>query len=116
VIVVSGTEATARLHYTQDRLEVDGVARTFGRTTPLQDLLAHRDAPAALQSPLAGCGGFMTVLEALRSAPAPRPIPAGRVLLSGSPDDPSRVVPGLAAAVRCAAESGAGFAEAGRPW
>jgi len=112
VVVVQGSRATATLHYTEDVLVIGGESRSFGRTTPLRDLLAHRSEPDALQSPLTGCGGFMVTLEQLRNTPRPARVPDAAIVVDGE----TRIVPGMTAVCRRAATEGLSFAEAGRPW
>ena len=77
VIEVAGTRLTARLYYTEDRLEVaDARGRPvehplggrYGRTDLLDDLLAARAGAAPLAAPLAQTAGFVEVLEAVRAA------------------------------------------------
>jgi predicted dehydrogenase len=116
VVIVRGSRATAELRYTQDVLLIDGVEQRYGRTTPFADLLAHRADPGRLQSPLDDCGGFMRVLEALRTAPAPGLIPAVAARHRGEGDERRVEIDGIAEVLRTAAEHGVGLAEAGRPW
>ncbi len=80
-VVVHGTEGTVTFHYTTDEVEVRGRRGTrrlsTGRTALLDNLLDHVTDPAVpLVSPLAESGAFMRVLEAVRTAPDPAPVPA----------------------------------------
>ncbi|WNV89284.1 DUF6807 family protein [Umezawaea sp. Da 62-37] len=113
VLVVHGSRRRAELHYTLDRLVVGGVDEVFDHVTPLENLVAHlRDPSVPLNSPLAACGGFMRVLEAVRTAAEPVPIDrkwlrdkGGRVVVDGVDD----------VVVRAADELRT-FAELGAPW
>ncbi len=82
-LLVHGTEGTLVFRYTTDELEVlgrDAARRTVGRTPLLGNLLDHLADPGVpLLSPLAGAGAFMRVLEAVRTAPDPAPVPAEQV-------------------------------------
>src|SRR5262249_19072120 len=100
ILVVHGTRGRAELHYTQDQLVLDGHPHKSGRTTPLADLLAQLDDPGRpLQSELATCGGFMRVLEAVRLAPDPAPIPSQFLLVRGEGDERRVDVVGVERAV-----------------
>lgn len=91
-VIVHGTEGSVTLFYTEDELEVEsrGERRrlTVGRTPLLENLLDHLVSGAPLLSPLADSGAFMTVLEAVRTAPDPVPIPAE--LVTWTDDDEGR--------------------------
>ncbi|MFI1097928.1 Gfo/Idh/MocA family protein [Streptomyces sp. NPDC020917] len=123
VLMVYGTHGHATLHYTTDLLAFDGMRERHSRTSPLQNLLAHLDDDRVpLQSGLDACGGFMRVLEAVRTAPDPLPIDPAWVRHSdgehgdGGGDDASVQVIGVEAAVRASAERLATFGELGVPW
>lgn len=58
----------------------------------------------------------MCVLEAIRTAPAPREIDAGHVSWAGHGDDAHPVVHGIAALIERATKAQATFAELGAPW
>lgn len=117
VLLVIGTYGHARLHYTSDVLHIDGMREQHGRVSPLRNLLAHLDDPAAaLQSPLEACGAFMKVLEAVRTAPDPRPVPARWIRRTGEGGDGRLRVIGVDAAVRAAAEHLSTFAELDVPF
>ncbi|MEU8800416.1 DUF6807 family protein [Spirillospora sp. NPDC048819] len=86
-----GDTRSARLFYTLDEIESDGVRTGFGRTDLLGDLLAHIRDGTPLLVPLARTGGFTRLLDAIRLAPGPRPIEARFVRR-----EPSRLVlPGI---------------------
>lgn len=80
-LVVHGSEGTITYLYREDVVAVTGPTGSrrvaCGRTDLLDDLLDHVSDPAVpLLAPIAQTGAFMRVLEAVRSAPDPRPIPA----------------------------------------
>ncbi|WP_335972434.1 Gfo/Idh/MocA family protein [Streptomyces sp. CA2R106] len=117
VLLVHGTRGRAALHYTKDVLFLDGVREEHGTTTPLRNLLDHLDDDRVpLQSALADCGGFMRVLDAVRTAPDPRPIAPAWLRRSGSGDEARVLVVGVEAAVAASAEHLSTFAESGAPW
>jgi predicted dehydrogenase len=96
-ILVHGTAGRITFRYKTDVVEVDGAS---GRRTvqcasaSLQaNLLDHlRDPSVALLSPLEESGGFMRVLEAIRTAPDPAPIPEHLVEWRGEGPDRHPVV------------------------
>jgi predicted dehydrogenase len=117
VVVVHGSRGRAELHYTRDVLVLDGEAHTFGRTTPLRNLLAHLDDPRQpLQSELAGCGAFMRVLEAVRLAPDPTPIEPQWLRRRGTGGDATVSVVQVERSIQDAAEQLRTFSELGVPW
>ena len=81
-VTVHGSQGRVTLRYTTDTVEVQlaGAApqeQTYGRTNLLANLLQHRIDPSVdLIAPVQRTGAFMRVLEAVRTAPDPRPIPA----------------------------------------
>ncbi len=117
VVVVHGSRGRAELHYTRDVLVLDGEAHTFGRTTPLRNLLAHLDDPRQpLQSELAECGAFMRVLEAVRLAPDPAPIEPQWLRRRGTGGDATVSVVQVERSIQDAAEQLRTFNELGVPW
>ncbi|MEO6089948.1 MAG: DUF6807 family protein [Umezawaea sp.] len=113
VLVVHGSLRRVELHYTLDRLVFDGVDEVFDHVTPLENLLAHlKDPSVPLQSPLASCGGFMRLLEAVRTSAEPLPI--DRKWLRRKEN--RVVVTGVEDAVVQAADQLRTFAELGVPW
>lgn len=119
-VTVHGTKGDITFFYTEDELVIctaDGERReTFGRTDLLENLLAARAAGTPLLSALPDTGAFMCVLEAIRTAPAPREIDAGHVSWEGDGDDAHPVVHGIAALIERATKAQATFAELGVPW
>ncbi|WP_168221200.1 DUF6807 family protein [Actinomadura sp. WMMA1423] len=98
---VHGRARSARLFYTVDEIESDGVITGYGRADLLDNLIAHVREGAELLVPLARTGGFTRLLDAIRLAPDPRPVD-GRFVRA----EPSRLVlPGIEdLAVRAAEE------------
>ncbi|MDI2036691.1 DUF6807 family protein [Paenarthrobacter nitroguajacolicus] len=115
-VTVHGTLGQLTLYYTEDRVEIttpQGIREeTFGRTDLLENLLAAR-SEADLLSPLSGSGAYVTVLEAIRTADAPRAIPSAFIVWEGVGDDAHAVVKGIGSLIRRAALGQATFAELG---
>ena len=113
VLVVHGSLHRAELHYTRNRLVFDGFDEVFDHVSPLRNLVAHlEDRSVPLQSPLAACGGFMRVLEAVRTAAEPVQIGRKWLRRKGS----RMVVDGIDDTVVRAADQLRTFAELGAPW
>ena len=122
-VTVFGEAGTARLSYNHDRITVttaDGARREhdFDRTDLLTNLLAHRADPAAVQllSPLAATAAFTQVLQAIRDAPDPTPIPSAHWQELGTGDDAHRVLAGIDDDAARAATDLALYSELGLPW
>ncbi len=117
VVIVHGTRGRAELYYTEDVLVVDGVAHSYGRTSPFENLLARlTDSAVPLQAPLEHTGAFMRVLEDVRRAADPEPIASRYLRSHGVGDERFVVVDGVEKAVREAAEQLLTFSERGVPW
>ncbi|HYH29029.1 MAG TPA: gfo/Idh/MocA family oxidoreductase, partial [Pseudonocardia sp.] len=117
-IVVHGERGRLELEYTTDTLTgrtPDDAAVTGppGRAVLLDNLVAHLADPAEpLLCPLAACGPFMHLVEAVRRDGPARPLPAAAVAESqGRP-----VVTGADDVVRGCAERLALFSELPTPW
>ncbi|HET7782037.1 MAG TPA: DUF6807 family protein [Arthrobacter sp.] len=119
-VTVHGTQGEITFFYTEDQVvfsTADGERReTFGRTDLLENLLAARSTGTPLLCSLADTGAFTTVLEAIRTAPAPQPIPPEHVIWEGEGDDAHPVVDGIAAVIERALKAQATFAELGVRW
>lgn len=124
-VAVYGSRGVVRLYYTRDEvsLEIDGQGPTltsYERVDLLGNLLAHRADGTPLLNPLADNGAFMCVMEAVRLAPDPTPIPPGMVawetVAGAEPADVHPVVSGVAEAVEQVASTGQGFRAVGAPW
>ncbi|MFI1956379.1 Gfo/Idh/MocA family protein [Streptomyces althioticus] len=118
-VVVHGTSGRITFWYKQDRVLLQRADHgpeelRFGRTDLLENLVAHlRDGSPLLVTP-DDTGAFMQVVEAIRTAPDPSPLPDGawhRV-----PGEDRRVVPGVDALVAAAAERLSLYSELGAPW
>jgi predicted dehydrogenase len=120
-VVVHGTRGRIVLHYKSDRVDLvtdDGVRTTEHPATDLlENLLAHaRDPAVALLVPLAATTAFTRVVEAVRTAPEPRPIEPEHRRTDTAGPHPRAVVPGVDAAVERAAAELALFSELDLPW
>jgi predicted dehydrogenase len=94
---------------------------TFEQPRLLANLLAHvADPRVPLLVPLEDTGAFTAVLDAVRQAPAPEPIPPSTVVDLSDGEGPRRihrrVVPGVEDAVHRAADGLALFSETGVAW
>ncbi|MFC0105385.1 Gfo/Idh/MocA family protein [Kibdelosporangium aridum] len=117
-VVVHGTEGRAKFWYKTHRLEInDEHVPVAPPTDLLRNLLAHREDPSTpLLAPLSATRAFASVVQAVRDAPEPAPIPDGWIRTVG--DGPGRhpVVRGIGEEVAVAAERLALFSEIGVPW
>ena len=120
-VMVHGTHGCLTLRYTRDLLTLDTAdGRTpyqFERTDLLSDLVARlRDPGHELLVPPQRAGGFMQVLEAVRVAADPQPIPAEFVQVSGPASNPRHAVRGIDQIVLSTARTLRTFAEQDVPW
>ncbi|WP_336854763.1 DUF6807 family protein [Sinomonas albida] len=119
-VTVYGTEGEAQFFYTEDRLVVRTQAgereESYDRTDLTENLLDHLSTGAPLLSSLADAGAFMRVLEAVRTAPAPRQIPSDFVDWVGEGQAARPVVRGIEEALERAVRGQATFSELGLPW
>ncbi|EMF28201.1 oxidoreductase [Streptomyces gancidicus BKS 13-15] len=118
-VVVHGTSGRITFWYKQDRVLLQRAGHgpeelRFGRTDLLENLLAHlHDGTGLLVTP-DDTGAFMRVVEAVRTAPDPAPLPDDawhRV-----PGEDRRVVPGVDALVAAASDRLSLYSELGAPW
>ncbi|MBB6406252.1 DUF6807 family protein [Arthrobacter sp. AZCC_0090] len=128
-ITLQGSEGTAVLYYTQDRLSVSSASgereTAYSRADLTEDLLEHRHqqrsaqgpaSAAPLISPLADSGAFMQVLEAIRTAESPALIPEQYVTWEGEGGAARAVIVGIEDALERATAAHATFSELGLPW
>lgn len=120
-IVIYGSRGTATLHYTTDVLEVTVGGRTstetFGRTNLTENLLDHLADPAVpLLCSLADTGAFTAVLEAVHTAPDPRPVADRFVSWQEREGDLWGSIADVERYCQLVAEQGRTFAELGAPW
>ena len=101
---------------TDDRAEEVQVS-THPPVPLLENLVAHLHDPSVeLLVPLRSTAGFMRVLDAVRCAPDPTPIPPEHWTAHGSGPAERRVVHGVDEAVTEAARRLRLFSELGVPW
>lgn len=120
-VLVLGTDGEIALEYEHDRVRLRTprlqVEKTYGRTPLLEDLLTVRKDPdRRLACDVRETGAFMRVLEAVRTAPPPRAVPADVVTWLGEGDDRRPVVDDVARWCEEAARSARTFTELGVPW
>jgi predicted dehydrogenase len=116
-VLVHGTEGRLRWHYKTDLVVVGEERVPVG---PPRDLLANlvehvRDG-VPLLAPLAATRAFTALVEAVRDAPEPLPLPAEWVQTVGAGPERHFVVPGVDRDVDTAAERLALFSELALPW
>lgn len=129
-VMVHGATGRITLWYKEDRVLVQRAGHgpeeiTYPRTDLLTNLLDHLGAGTPLLAPVADGGAFMRVVEAVRTAPDPVPLPAaawrtapadGAGPAAAAPPAVRRVVPGIDALVAAGAERLALYSELGAPW
>ncbi|MGW5035352.1 Gfo/Idh/MocA family protein [Streptomyces nigra] len=118
-VVVHGEHGRITFWYKQDRVLLQRAGHgpeesRYGRTDLLENLVRHLTEGAALLVPPEETGAFMKVVEAIRRAPDPAPLPPGAWRLL--PDEGRRIVPGIDALVTAAADTLALYSELGAPW
>ncbi|MFF0205039.1 Gfo/Idh/MocA family protein [Streptomyces sp. NPDC005017] len=118
-VLVHGSRGRITFWYKQDRVLLQRAGHgpeefDHGRTDLLENLLDHLAGGAALLVPPDATGGFMKVVEAIRRAPDPAPLPerAWREL----PEERRRIVPGVEGLVAASAGTLALYSELGAPW
>ena len=123
-VVVHGDRGHLTFWYKQDRVRLvrDGrevQVTEYPRTdllTDLLDRLAQGEAHPGLLVPPERTGAFMRVVEAVRTAPAPRRLPDGAWRHEPGERAPRRVVTGVDALVAASARTLSLFSELGTPW
>ncbi|MFD8306593.1 Gfo/Idh/MocA family protein [Streptomyces sp. NPDC059690] len=118
-VLIHGTHGRITFWYKQDRVLLQRADHgpeeyEYGRTDLLENLVEHlTDGEDLLVTPDA-TGAFMKVVEAIRLAPDPAPLPA--TAWQPLPDEERRVVPGIDALVAAAADTLALYSELGAGW
>ncbi|MGW5040221.1 Gfo/Idh/MocA family protein [Streptomyces parvulus] len=118
-VLLHGGSGRITFWYKQDRILLQRGGHgpeeyQYGRTDLLENLVDHLTSGAALLVPPEETGAFMRVVEAIRTAPDPDPLPAAawhRV-----PGESRRVVPGVDGLVAAAADTLSLYSELGAPW
>lgn len=115
-VIVHGDRGRITLTYTRDTVCVERAGRRTStahpRTDLLENLIDHVRDGAGLLVPPARTGAFMRVMEAVRVAPPPLPIPGQAQEIQPG----RRVLPGIEGLVAKSAERLALFSELGVPW
>lgn len=118
-VLVHGSQGRITYWYKQDRVLLQRAGHgpeefEYGSTDLLENLVAHlTDGDALLVEPDT-TGAFMKVVEAIRQAPDPAPLPTDAWHLI--PTENRRVVPGIDALVTAAADTLALYSELGASW
>ncbi|GAA5054021.1 putative dehydrogenase [Thermocatellispora tengchongensis] len=118
-VVVHGDAGRITLTYTMDEVRVgDGPPTRHPRVDLLENLIEHIRGGAELLVPLHRTAGFMGVLEEIRRAPDPLPIPDEfQELIREDGEVTRRVLPGIAELTARSAERLALFGELeDAPW
>lgn len=119
-VSIAGTEGEIVFYYTEDELVITTAqgerSETFGRVDLLENLVKHRTHGERLLSSLEDSGAFMRVLEAVRTADDPQPIPDEYITWQGEGEDAHPVIHGIEELVRRAQRAQALFGELGPPW
>ncbi|MGW4049983.1 Gfo/Idh/MocA family protein [Streptomyces sp. NPDC004779] len=120
-VVVHGTRGRITFWYREDRVLLQRAGHgpeelVHGRTDLLENLVAHVTDGTPLLVPPAGTGAFMRVVEAVRTAPDPLPLPAAHWRAEPGASSGRRVVAGVEALVDASAEQLKLYSELGAPW
>lgn len=117
LIEIRTPAADVLFSYTTDRLTYsDGRRADTGRADLFEELLDHRDHGTALTAPLIHTGAFMTVMEAVRRASDPTPIPDAEITVLTNRPATLTVVNGVSEWVERTARAGALFSEVHAPF
>ncbi|MHC0431308.1 Gfo/Idh/MocA family protein [Streptomyces sp. O3] len=120
-VIAHGTRGRITFWYTEDRVLLQRAGHgpeeiTYGRTDLLENLVDHLAGRAELLVPAEATGAFMRVVEAVRRAPDPRPLPADAWRRIPGEGAGRRVVHGVDALVAAGAETRSLYSELDAPW
>jgi predicted dehydrogenase len=118
-VLVHGSSGRVTFWYKQDRVLLQRGGHGpeefhHDRTDLLENLVDHLTTGAPLLVTPDETGAFMRVVEAIRRAPDPEPLP--EAAWRRVPGEERRVVPGVDALVVAAAETLSLYSELGAPW
>ncbi|MFI9343522.1 Gfo/Idh/MocA family protein [Streptomyces sp. NPDC052773] len=118
-VLVHGSRGRITFWYKQDRVLLQRADHgpeeiEYGRTDLLENLAAHLTNGAGLLVPPESTGAFMKVVEAVRLAPDPAPLPESA--WHRPPGEDRRVVTGVDGLVAAAADTLALYSELAAPW
>ncbi|MEU6349456.1 Gfo/Idh/MocA family oxidoreductase [Streptomyces sp. NPDC047072] len=118
-VVAHGTRGRITYWYKQDRVLLQRAGHgpeeyEYGRTDLLENLVDHLTDGADLLVVPDVTGAFMKVVEAIRTAPDPAPLPQESWFLLA--DEERRVVRGIDGLVAAAADTLSLYSELGAPW
>jgi predicted dehydrogenase len=120
-LVVHGSAGRLVLWYSRDELRISVAGEESTRIHPRTDLLTNliehvRGTGTPLRVPLGSISAFMEVVEAVRLAPDPRPVPRSEQDVWHENGLERRVIRGVDGVVTRSAETLRLFSELGVPW
>ncbi|MEE1754868.1 Gfo/Idh/MocA family protein [Streptomyces sp. SP18CS02] len=120
-VLVHGSHGRITFWYKQDRVLVQRaghgpVESVHGRTDLLENLVHHLGRGDELLVPPERTGAFMRLVEAVRTAPEPRALPAGAWRTEPGDARPRRVVKGIDGLIAASADTLTLFSELGAHW
>jgi predicted dehydrogenase len=120
-VLIHGARGRITFWYKDDRVLVQRtdqgpVETVHARTDLLENLVAHLDEGAELLVPPRRTGGFMRIVEHVRTAPLPEPLPADAWYTAPGESAPRRIVKGIDGLVASSAETLSTFSELGASW
>ena len=120
-VVVHGEHGRITLWYKADRVLLERPGRDpetteHPRTDLLANLIAHLREGEPLLVPLERTGAFTRIVEAVRTAPEPVPLPPDAWHVAPGEQSPRRVIPGIDELTARGAGELALYAELGVPW
>ncbi|RNL85031.1 DUF6807 family protein [Halostreptopolyspora alba] len=120
-VTVHGSAGTLTLAYKRDTLTLrrpgrEPVTTEYHSVDLLENLTAHLRSGEPLLCPPDSVTGFMSVLDAVRRAPEPRPVPLAHQRVLSQEGGIRRIVTGVDTTVAESARRGALFSEVGAPW